>query len=76
MLNFDTCSIGQRFLQKSGERLAVKKAFCEYGKVLKYNRVIRRKNLFVHRENAKRPLAYSSNTPKDVKLSISPFNAN
>jgi hypothetical protein len=76
MLNFDTFSIVQRFLQKSGEWLAVQKAFCEYGKVLKCKRVIRRKNLFVHREDAKRPLAYSSNTPRDVKLSISPLNAN
>jgi hypothetical protein len=40
-------------------------------KVLKPIRRIHGKNLCVHGEKAKRPLAYSPNTSRDTKLSIS-----
>ena len=40
-------------------------------KVFKRIRRIRGKNLCVHGEDAKRILAYSPNTPKDIKVCIS-----
>jgi hypothetical protein len=42
-------------------------------KVFQRNRRIRRENLSLHEEDAKRLLAYAPNTPRDVKLSISPL---
>ena len=40
-------------------------------KVFKRIRRMRRKNLCVHGEDAKRILAYSPNTPKDINVCIS-----
>ncbi len=42
-------------------------------KVFKRIRRIRRKNLCVHGEDAKRLLAYSTYTPIDIKVCISPL---
>jgi hypothetical protein len=40
-------------------------------KVFKRIRRIRRKNLCIHGEDAKRLLTYSPNTPKDIKVCLS-----
>jgi hypothetical protein len=45
-------------------------------KVFKRIRRIRGKNLCVHGEDTKRLLAYSPNTPKDIKVCLSQFSIN
>ncbi len=50
---------------------AVNKSSPYMRKIFKHIRRIRGKNLCVHGEDAKRLLAYSPNTPKDIKVCLS-----
>jgi hypothetical protein len=52
------------------------KSFLIAGKVFKHIPRIRGKNLCVHGEDAKRLLAYSPNTPRDIKLSNEHISVN